>query len=254
MGSKTAKHISPHHDISLGVPVVKMSGRGLGHTGGTLDKLEAIPGYKEAYTRASIPLNECSHVIDLFVRNNWNEVKLVPQITDKIVIENILKDIKRKDENGVVNTRAYSGLANTDYFKIEIDGNMTLWKIIDRSDEIDNITIIQVEPLGNNGEYLELSKDSITDAITKTTESEEVEDSGDIIGDTHIQTSEGTADSYSENTSSTITTGEILSEYEEAEYRLEGKKDLSKTRKTLKSFFRIFLNHLLLLGIYLILS
>lgn len=31
---------------SLGIPVPKMSGRGLGHTGGTIDKLEAIPGYQ----------------------------------------------------------------------------------------------------------------------------------------------------------------------------------------------------------------
>ncbi len=36
---------------SLGCKVAKMSGRGLGHTGGTVDKLESIPGYKTTLTR-----------------------------------------------------------------------------------------------------------------------------------------------------------------------------------------------------------
>src|SRR5471030_1041499 len=37
---------------SLGVAVPMMSGRGLGHKGGTLDKLEAIPGFRTALTLA----------------------------------------------------------------------------------------------------------------------------------------------------------------------------------------------------------
>ena len=35
---------------SLGIPVAKMSGRGLGFTGGTVDKLESIPGYRTNIT------------------------------------------------------------------------------------------------------------------------------------------------------------------------------------------------------------
>lgn len=45
VGDKTSLVISPVV-ASLGINVIKMSGRGLGHTGGTIDKLESIKGYK----------------------------------------------------------------------------------------------------------------------------------------------------------------------------------------------------------------
>jgi thymidine phosphorylase len=39
---------------SYGVPVPQLSGRGLGHTGGTLDKLEAVPGWRASLSNAEI--------------------------------------------------------------------------------------------------------------------------------------------------------------------------------------------------------
>ncbi|MBQ3593262.1 MAG: thymidine phosphorylase, partial [Clostridia bacterium] len=45
VGDKTSFIVGPIV-ASLGGKVTKMSGRGLGHTGGTVDKLESIPGYK----------------------------------------------------------------------------------------------------------------------------------------------------------------------------------------------------------------
>ena len=60
VGDKTTLIVAPIV-ASLGCKVAKMSGRGLGHTGGTVDKLEAIPGYKTTLTGEEF-LNQVSEI------------------------------------------------------------------------------------------------------------------------------------------------------------------------------------------------
>lgn len=58
VGDKTSLIVAPIV-ATLGVKVAKMSGRGLGHTGGTIDKLEAIPGL-----RTDIPKDEFIKIVN----------------------------------------------------------------------------------------------------------------------------------------------------------------------------------------------
>ena len=67
VGDKTTLIVGPLA-ASWGVPVAKMSGRGLGFTGGTVDKLESIPGFA-----TSIPEEEFVRLV------NENSIAVIGQ-------------------------------------------------------------------------------------------------------------------------------------------------------------------------------
>ena len=73
VGDKTTLVVAPLV-ASLGVPVPKMSGRSLGHTGGTIDKLESVPGL----TTALSPERFCRQVAEIGVAIAAQTDNMVP--------------------------------------------------------------------------------------------------------------------------------------------------------------------------------
>jgi pyrimidine-nucleoside phosphorylase len=67
VGDTTTMIVAPMV-AAVGVPVAKMSGRGLGHTGGTIDKLEAVPGFN-----VEIDNKQFNHLV------NTNHIAIVGQ-------------------------------------------------------------------------------------------------------------------------------------------------------------------------------
>ena len=62
IGDKTTLILAPML-AALNIPVAKMSGRGLGYTGGTIDKLESFPGFSTSVTKENFIENVNRHYI-----------------------------------------------------------------------------------------------------------------------------------------------------------------------------------------------
>ena len=93
VGDKTTLVVMPIL-ASLGLKCAKMSGRGLSFTGGTLDKLESIPGFRTNLTEEEF-INQVSNIGIALVGQTRS---LVP--ADKILYA--LRDVTGTDRKSVV--------------------------------------------------------------------------------------------------------------------------------------------------------
>lgn len=78
VGDKTSLVVSPLV-ASCGVTIAKMSGRGLGHTGGTIDKLESIPGFQTSLSSQ-----------DFLTALNSHKVAIVGQTSELVALDKAL--------------------------------------------------------------------------------------------------------------------------------------------------------------------
>ena len=167
VGDKTTLIISPIV-ASCGVNVAKMSGRGLGHTGGTIDKLESIPGFNVSLTKdefikeiKEIGMSVVSQTEDLVIadkkiyalRDVTGTVESIPLIASSIMSKKIACGSKKL----VIDIKVGSGAL----IKNLTDARRLAKLMVDigRENDIETVCLLtnMSIPLGNNiGNSLEV--------------------------------------------------------------------------------------------------
>ena len=158
VGDKTSLIIAPIV-ASLGAKVAKMSGRGLGHTGGTIDKLESIPGYRTSLSNDEF-LQQINNIGISIISANKNlapadkklyalrdvtaTVESIPLIASSIMSKKIASGAK----NIVIDVKCGSGA----FMKTQEDATLLAERIVAIGKHCDrNITAIITDmdkPLG----------------------------------------------------------------------------------------------------------
>ncbi len=114
-------------------------------------------------------------VIDQFIRNNWENNKLVPRKGGKDTHYNV--DVKH-NRLTVYRPEEIADLAGISYMKTKMNNNTYLWHL--SSDKGEELVFELVKPLGNNGEYLEMSTLDIKDPLSDTTKTTEDNSASDL--------------------------------------------------------------------------
>lgn len=104
-------------------------------------------------------------VIDQFIRNNWENNKLVPRKGGKDTHYNV--DVKH-NRLTVYRPEEIADLAGISYMKTKVNNNTYLWHLLPGDSK--ELVFELIKPLGNNGEYLEMSTEEIKTPISEVSD------------------------------------------------------------------------------------